>query len=475
LYGLVSFFATLQSLLFLLDAGLSATLRRELSAGEISVENNKIKYKLIRSVEFVFILLIVLIVFLSFFCASFIANKWLNLGNIDHNVAINAIRLMSISIAIQFLTNLYNGCLLGLEKQLLSNFYQIGWSILKNGCVIFVIWLIKSDILLFYLWFIFADIIYTFVLRYTLMRTLCFKLSFKWELHELYNLRKIFKYAIGILFISLISAINFQLDKIIISKYLPISDLGIYNLAYALSQIPVMFVTAFSIAIFPRFVFFYSTNDNEKLISLFKDSYKVLNIIAICIAVYICFYSYDLLLLWTRNIEIVNKASASASVLIIGSMFLAFQILPFNFILAKGVTKINVIFGIINIFILVPMLIFLVSKYGIVGAAVSWLIMQFLFTLFYNNYVYKNFINDGWLKWFFNDTILPLIFVIAISLLFYSIKYFYISNRSYIILFALLTGSITLIITLISFNRSVFTLSKRFYNDFSPFTKKNIS
>ena len=36
------------------------------------------------------------------------------------------------------------GGLLGLEKQVKANIYQIGWGILRNGLVIFGIWLVPS-------------------------------------------------------------------------------------------------------------------------------------------------------------------------------------------------------------------------------------------------------------------------------------------------------------------------------------------
>ena len=56
-YGLVSLFATMQGILFLLDAGLTLSLRKEFSTGDSSIENKIRKYKLLRSIEFCYIIL----------------------------------------------------------------------------------------------------------------------------------------------------------------------------------------------------------------------------------------------------------------------------------------------------------------------------------------------------------------------------------------------------------------------------------
>jgi len=446
LYGLVSFFATMQSLLFLLDAGLSATLRREFSAGEQSIENKRNKYKLLRSIEFCYLIICLCIVSITFFSAGTIVNKWLNLGSIEKSIAISAIRLMGMSIALQFLSSLYFGGLLGLEKQVTANAYQIGWSVLKSGCVILILWLIAPDIRLFYLWFIISDSIYLISLRFRINKELIVDGSFAWKIKELGNLRDIWKYATGIFAISILSTINFQMDKIIISKVLPISDLGIYNMAFSLSQLPLILINAVAIAIFARFVYYFSVNERQKQQNLFLFAYRITGIIAISISISMCFYTQELFQVWAGNLEITTKAWVPAIILISGSMLLTFQIIPFNLVLSHGVTKINTVFGIMNLMVLLPSLFFLVSKYGIIGAALSCLLMNLVITPFYNCYVYDKYISRHWLKWFMTDTIIPLIFIVSLTFVFFMIGKRFDLSSGIRVLYAVIAGTITMVI-----------------------------
>ena len=455
LFGLVSFFATLQGVLFLLDAGLSVTLRREFAFGEESPGNKIRKYKLLRSIEFCYFAIIGLTLFFSFLGAGFIVNRWLNIGSINPEVAITTIRLMGVSIALQFLSTLYYGGLLGLQKQIITNVYQIGWSMLKNGCVILILWLISPDIRLFYLWFIVADLIYLFLLKIEINKSLEVDSTYTWNPGELNNLKKVWKYAAGMLTISIISAFNFQLDKIAISKMLPISELGVYNLAFSLSQLPVILVNAISIAIFPRFVYFYSIHEEQNLKNLFHITNKVLAIFAICVSISMCFYSNELFLFWTRDPQLAMKGWLPAAILTAGSLFLTIQIIPFNLALAHGITKINAVYGVVNIVILIPLLWILIKSQGITGAAISWFLILALCTPFYTCYVYRQFVDQHWLKWLLKDTISPLVFILSTSGIFYEVGTLFKMNPNTTILYAVVTGAVILALALLVFGRNL--------------------
>ena len=177
-----------------------------------------------------------------------------------------------------------------------------------------------------------------------------------------------------------------------------------------------------------------------------------------------CFYVQDLFLVWTGNPEITSRVWVPAIILIAGSMFLTFQIMPFNLVLSQGVTRINTFFGTLNIIILFPLLYFLVNKYGIIGAASSWLIILFMFTPFYNCYIYNKYISKDWLKWLLTDTIYPLLFVFILSFIFFSAGNIVTMNSKLRLLYAIFTGIITVTITLLVFIknlRSQFEFAKK--------------
>ncbi|GBF73564.1 hypothetical protein PA598K_01866 [Paenibacillus sp. 598K] len=455
MYGLVSFFATLQVVLLLLNGGLTTTLRRELSSGPDNFENTLRKYQLLRSIEFVCCIIVFLIILCCYFSAEFIATSWLNIDGLDIRTVTTTLRLMSISIALQLLSSLYSGGLLGLEFQVKANVLQILWSAVKNIGVILILWLIEPEIRLFFLWFVFSDLVYVIALRVYLMKALGHCRDFIWSIKKIKNLVLIWRFSFGILIISCISALNNQLDKIIISKYLDISQLGIYNLAYSLSIVPVTIVSAIAVAIFPRFVNYISNNNDKQLFLIFKESYKILLICSSCISVYISIYSRELLTVWTNDAGISNNAWWAASLLVIGGLFLSLQIIPYNLALAFGNTKINVIFGTINIVVLAPMLLVSVDLYGIEGAAISWMSVMIAVTIIYNYCVYIKKIKSGIANWVICDNILPLVFVAFLAAVSHKLISLFNLGSLLTIVFATLSGIITLFLTLYVFYRNL--------------------
>lgn len=457
-YGLISFFATMQSVIFLLEVGLSATLRRELSTADISSEGVKYKYKLFRSSEILFSFFALVIILSVILLSSFIANRWLQVQNINVQVAETAIKLMGISIAAQLLSSLYFGGLLGLEKHQEANYYQILWSILKNGFVILIFYFVEADIRYFFSWFIISDIVYLILLRRSLTKG--FVVATPWVFQDFKILKTNWKYTSGIILLSVFSVLNMQVDKLLVSYRFSLSDLGIYNLSFSLSQVPVIIINAFCIAIFSRFVYFYSNNDANKIILLFKLSYKVLLIIASTVSFTMAFFSKDLIYLWTGNLDISEQATGLFEILIVGSMFYTFQFIPFNFVLSMGVTKINVVFGFVYFVFMCFSITALIYFYGLKGAAFNWLLISLVSTPIYISLIYRRYIGNDWIRWLFIDSIFPISFVGILVVFCYVFISFFALTPIFNILFAGLGGLGIISLTIYLLVKNIFSSFK---------------
>lgn len=471
-YGLVTFYATLYTVMNLLGLGLSKTLRREFASGEDNDENRLYKYQMMRSVELIYFGICSLIIIICFFGAEFIAGYWLNIGSLDKNTVTVAIRLMGISISLQILVHLYLGGLLGLEYQVKANIYLIAWSIAKNLGVIIVLWLINRDILLFYTWHIIIDICFLIALRMSVVRLLRCNTPLKWGISDITNLKKVRRFAFGLFLVSIVYTLNSQLDKVVISKFLSLVELGAYNLAYSLGHLSSILSTAVGTAAFSRFTFYYSTNNIEKQ----KESYIIFNKLAgmtvIAIGTFVAVYSYEILLVWTRNEVISELARNSAFFVIIGSTFLSLQIISYEFMLSRGNTKINNILGISSIPYTLIVTPYLVSELGILGAAISWCILMPLLTWIYLSYIHRKYIGNGTFRWLIHDTFVPFIFSLVMA---YISKYLSIIlgfSLVTTIMFAVISGTFVLLVMFLLFDnlllkyiKSKFEVSVRGNND----------
>ena len=84
-FGLIGFFTMLSAWMMLLDVGLSATISRQSASLKHSLEQ-MIEFKhILRSVEAVFFVIALVIVFGVFISDDWIANNWLKIETLDKN------------------------------------------------------------------------------------------------------------------------------------------------------------------------------------------------------------------------------------------------------------------------------------------------------------------------------------------------------------------------------------------------------
>lgn len=414
-YGLVSVFATLQSTLNLLGMGLSNTLRREFAVGDGSISNSSRKMQLLKSVEFLFWLIGLFIILLCSLGSGVISTKWLNIENLDSAIVSRVLSLMGISIALQLIANLYLGCLFGLEHQVLANTYCVIWSMLKSIGSLLIILLIKPDLILFYSWHIFTDLIYVLVLRLTIkFKCPC---NQKWTISCMKNLATIWKYTFGILIISCIALVNRQLDKIVISKFLSLTDLGAYNVATTLGSLTAIIPSAFYISVFPRFTNLSTIGEEEQLVNSFLKVNRLVNLILTSMAAYIAIFAPQLILLWTKSEVYVERLGVVGCLVVMAVAVIEFQEIPYALALAKGNTKINILVGVIFLPIVCVSTYFSISKFGLLGAGVVYVVMMVGQTLMYQILVCKKYMPNNIYRVILQDTAFPLLFsmVTAIS------------------------------------------------------------
>ena len=454
-YGIVSFFIILQALTNVLGLGLSNTLRRSFATEDISFSARNTKYKLFRSVEVIYALIGFFIIVLSLFFSEDVATNFLKSENVNTSMASNVVILMTVSISVQMIAYLIHGCILGLGFQVAANIYSIIWSLVKSigSLVTLYLW---RDIQIFYFWHIITDITYLFFIRIYLIRKLKQEDKMIWSINDFSLLRSIWRYALGLSFISVVSIITKQFDKLIISNKLSLTELGAYNTVYTLGNIPQIFVSAIGLAVFTHFTNLYSSGKIESLNNDFNNYFKSSAIFIVSTSSFIAMFSKELILVWTKS-EIYGELLTGVSFyVILGSMFLALQEIPYSYLLSRGITKVNRRMSILSLpFILIGSFVF-VDLYGLIGAAITYCTLMMIQTFIYINYTCKKYIFSDSFLWVNKNLSLPLI----LSLLFATISRLMIDslnlNLLLTVIFAVLSGFLTLIFLMLILNKNNF-------------------
>ena len=130
-YGLIGFFIMLQGLLSLLDLGLSTTLNRELASRSVG-GNAKETRDLVRTLEWIYWPIAIVIAVGIISVAPWIARCWVNVKGLPVQSVQNAIVLMGLVTAAQWPYSLYSGGLMGLQKQVLLNTIRAGMTTIQD-------------------------------------------------------------------------------------------------------------------------------------------------------------------------------------------------------------------------------------------------------------------------------------------------------------------------------------------------------
>lgn len=452
-YGLVSFFATLQTVINVLGLGLSNTLRREFASGENTEINSIRKYKLMRSVENIYFLIAIFVMIICKFGSRSISEKWLNIETLDSSMVANVISLMGVSIALQLIANLYVGCLFGLDYQVFANILCIGWSVTKSIGSLVIIAFISPSLILFYGWHITMDIVYLILLRINSQRKLSLKCTPKWSLKDFSNIVMIWKYTCGILFISFIVLINKQLDKVVISKYLSLSELGAYNIATTLGSLSIIVPTALYTTVFSRFTNYATTGEKEKLEKEFMKINKIAGLVLSSMGSFIAVYALPLIRVWTGTDSYISILGVVATIVVLAVAVTEYQEMPYALALANGNTKYNVIVGSVFIPIIFITTFYGITKYGLIGAGVVYLVIMGLQTLIYEFLVYRRYLSINPFVLILKDTIFPLSMCLIIAFGSKRIIKSFTSSDMIQSAYAVFIGFIVLSILLIAFAR----------------------
>jgi len=417
-YAVISFSFILIGVMSVMDAGLTATLSREFAKHDEESSSNR-KLRMLNTFEACYWCIAVIAIVIIFVFAGSIAKEWISLKSLSVGEVTIALQIFGAGMAFQLLGNFYIGGLIGLEHQLKANLYQIIWGVFRNGLVLLVI-LVKPSLILFFSWQAIITLLYVLFLRYALTNTLKKKAgislhSFVFDKSLLIASRK---FVGGMLLISFVAAINTQLDKIAISKLLPITELGYYNLGISLTQVLLVLVAPISIALLPRFTLLYSTSKNDEAGKLFNVVQLIVAILIFSIAGNIMVYSRELLFVWTGDAKLALLSSKYVLYLAIGTGMLALQVIPFNIAIANGYTKINNVLGISSLFISVPGYWLSVLYFGPTGAAITWCIIQSLTTPIYLYYIKKKFLKkQGYLEMLATQILKPAVAALATAFL----------------------------------------------------------
>lgn len=404
-YGIIGFFALIQSWLMLLDAGITPALSREMAYFNSGNYDSDSIRDLLKSVEVIMLTSAVFIFTALAFLSEWFATSWLNLQNSPINEVVFALIIMSFVAALRFLETVYNSSLVGLQKQVSLNTINVISVTLRSVGAIFVLKYISSSLIAFFVWQSIILLISTFFLRrvtYNYLPSGSRKSVFSWA-----SIEKVRRFAIGVFLLTISSMMISKIDKIILSNQLTIAEFGYYTMGVLVASISSMIVFPITQAFYPKFCELLNNNELPELTEIFHKAAQLITVLVGTASLTFIYYSDSIIFLWTQDAEITSNVSSLVVLLSIGNVLNAFNIIPYQVILGSGKTRLLLYFNFIGFVIMLPALLIVVPTYGAIGAAWLWILYNSFYLLITPHYIYKLILHYEKWRWYAFDIFVP--------------------------------------------------------------------
>ena len=365
------------------------------------------------SFEIIFTIISLLIFIFIGFSSEIIAKNFINTEIFSQKELAKYISIMGGCIGLQLFTSMLNSGLLGLEKQVEANILQSSGSLLRSGIVLFPLYFYPT-LTTFFVWQLGVNILIFLITRYRLWSHI--KIEIKPKL-DFKILRSIRGFTLGLFGLAVLSAMNTQLDKVIISNLVTLKEFAIYSLGNLVAQAPMMIIVPISVAFLPKIVKLSDENKKMGLIKLYRFESFIIAGLASLVAVLLIVFLEEILILWLSDELIINEILKFAKILILANLFLALQINPFHLGIAHGHTKTSVKVSFSLLFLIIPVIIWAIKNFGLIGVAYTILSFNLTAWIVLSYILNGLFISKKYLKGLVVNIFLPILINVMIGII----------------------------------------------------------
>jgi O-antigen/teichoic acid export membrane protein len=412
-YGLIGVFAVLQAWMTLLDMGLTPTLNREMAKLRAGSHTPESIGDLLRSLEIIYIALALLVITTVWFGASWLAQGWLKTEHLSPELVTQSIQIMAFVLAMRWLEQVYRGVLQGLQDQVWLNTMQAVLATLRWGGAYVVIAYFWSSVTMFFVWQGAVSLVTTAILvhrSYRLLPKPSRPARFsKTALHE------ISRFATGIFLGTALSLLLTTADKMVISKLLSLEQMGYYMLAATMAGGLLQLILPMNTAVSPKFTELVARNALDELATTYQSACEWLSAIIIAPALLMVFFPTHVLMAWSGDLHLAQSVSTILALLSLGTLCNGFMNLPYMLQLAHGWTRLSIQINIVAVALIIPSIMWAVPRYGVVGAAGAWLILNATYVLLIAHFMHRKILPASKWPWYLHAVGLPLIACAAVG------------------------------------------------------------
>ena len=406
-YGLIGLFVTLQAWLGLLDLGLRPVLSREMSRFTGGAHDAQSIADLLRSIELVALAIALFFAGILWLGSGWLATDWVRTETLPKASVAQAFALMGLVAALQFIESLYTSGLSGLQRQVLQNGIASIIATLRGlGAVAVLIW-VSPTIEAFFVWQGVVSLISLLLFAGALYQAL--PRPGRRARFSAPSLAAVRAYAGGMIGITLLSFLLTQIDKILLSRQLPLDAFAQYMLAGVVAGSMAVLASPVGAAYYPRFTELVARADTDGLRRAYHQGAQITSVLLGSAGLMLIVFGDRLLLHWTQDATLAREVTPLLSLIAIGTVFNGLMSVPYLLQLAHGWTSLSIKINCIAVALLVPAKFWVVPRYGAIGAATIWAVLNIGYVLVGAHFMFDRLLRTDRWAWYVHDVSLPLV------------------------------------------------------------------
>ncbi len=405
-YGLIGLFGVLQAWLALLDMGMTPVLNREMARFTACTHTAATIRDLLRSIEIIALVIALLLGFGIWAGSGWLARDWLRAEKMPTEIVAQAFAIMGAVTALRFVEGIYRSAIIGLQRQVAYNVVNSLLATLRGlGAVGVLIW-IEPTIEAFFLWQGLVSILSLGVLAALTYRSI--PKAERGGQFSITELRSVWRFAWGMIGITFSSLLLMQIDKIILSKLLVLSDFGYYTLASVVAGSLFMMVGPIGQAWYPKLTELQETNQHSQLIEKFHQGAQLVSVVKGSVSIIMIVFAEPILFLWSNDPILAHRSAYLLSLLALGNLLNGLMHIPYFMQLAHGWTSLSARVNFLSVVVITPAMLWTAPRYGPEGAAWLWVLLNASYFLISVNFMFSRIIKTERWHWYINDNLLPI-------------------------------------------------------------------
>jgi O-antigen/teichoic acid export membrane protein len=445
-YGLIGFFAVMQSFVVVFDLGMAQTLTREAARYKAGNYIPQSLCKLVRSFECIGTATATVLALGVIYFSDDLANRWVKASSLSPQVLITCIAIMGFVFAMRLLEGIYRGILIGLDRQVLYNILSACVATARYAGAIAVLQHGSATVEAFFKWQGVVSVLS--LLTLAIAAYLSLPKSVRRSRFSLSALRSVWRFSLGVTITSILSLAIVNLDKLVLSGLITLEQLGIYMLASTAAGVLYTLVTPITQGAYPRMVALVAVKRQADLAALHHTSSQLISVVVGTAAVILGVYSQEIIYVWSGNFALASTTSPILSVLTLAALANCYTYVGHNMQLVYGSTRVLVF---INTAILVTICIafpLIVTRYGLLGASYGWLIVSSLQMVVTLTWAHMRCLPGEWVSWLTCDVFAPLGGASATAALLYLCRPDTTVGRVGVLIFIFLVASASVIVAI---------------------------